>query len=103
MLNSQKITTYFMALSIFKVELFFSIGALFGYVYLGSDSSAIYIILMTGIGIINIGFSLLTLLLSRKIRIRDIVILIGFPIFVLASLILGRISSTSAFSTAESI
>jgi len=102
MLNSQKITTYFMALSIFKVEFFFSIAALFGYIYLGSDSSAIFIILMTGIGIINIGLSLLALLTSRKIKIRDIGILIGFPIFVLASLILGIISSTSAISLQQS-
>ncbi len=91
-----------MALSIFKVELFFSIAALSGYVYLGSEFSAIFIILMTGIGVINIGISLLALLVSRRIKIIDIVILIGFPIFVLASLILGRISSTSAISLQQS-
>jgi O-antigen ligase len=87
-----------MALSLFKVELFFSIAAFMGYIYLGSDSSPLYIILMTGIGVLNIGLTLVAMMKSQAIKVRDLLLLIGFPLFVLISLIFGIIASRSAIA-----
>ena len=89
---------YLIVMGLFKAELFFSIAALFGFVYLGSESSSIYIVLMTSVGILNIGFGLLEIIRSKRIKIKEMALLFGFPVFVLISFIVGRISNGSAIA-----
>lgn len=86
-----------MAMSIFKVELFFSIAAFVGYIYLGSDSSPIYIVLMIGIGVLNIGIGILTLLKSKR-RLIEIIFLFGVPLIILSEFIMSRAKSTLAIA-----
>jgi len=91
-----------MALSIFKRELFFSIAAFLGYIYLGSDSSPIYIVLMTGIGVLNISVGILAIMRSQTIRKRDLFLLLGFPFIVFIFFVLGRIANSTAIALQQS-
>lgn len=93
---------YFIIICLFKVELFFSIAALFGFIYLGSETSSIYVVLMTVIGVLNIGFGLFEIVKSKRIQIKAIALLFGFPAFVLVSLILGRVLSSTAIALQRS-
>lgn len=95
---SSKLTAGFMTISIFKGELFFSIAAFLGYTYLGSDSSPIFIVLMVGIGVLNIGIGILTILKSKRIKLKELFLLFGLPIIVFSSYIISRAMCTSVIA-----
>lgn len=74
-----------LVIGLLKIELFFSISAILGYTYIGSESSPIYLIFMIGIGILNIAIVLWEVFRTGRLLIKDISLIIGIPFLVLIS------------------
>jgi O-antigen ligase len=88
----------FMAMSVFKVELFFSVAAFLGYTYLGSDSSKIYVVLMAGIGVLSIGIGIFAIFNSNRIKSIESFLLFVLPLIVFSSFIVSRAKSASVIA-----
>lgn len=100
--KSNKNVGYFLTLSVFKTELFFSLSAFFGYTYLGSDSSPIYVLLMTSIGVLSIGYCVYVLFKEPRLMISELLLLFGVPLFVMVALMISKGVSSSSLGIQQS-
>lgn len=92
-----KTTGLILMISLFKVPLFFSITAALGYIYLGSESSPIYVYIMTFVGVLNIFLVIIYLWKRNRVRLRDIAVLIGVPAVIFLSYLLAEARYGSRF------
>jgi hypothetical protein len=58
------------AIGILKIELFFSIAALAGYVYEGKESSPIYLIAMIGLGMLNMAIVFISIIKHKQYSLK---------------------------------
>ncbi|MFA7591866.1 MAG: O-antigen ligase family protein [Sphaerochaetaceae bacterium] len=78
------------AIGILKIELFFSIAALAGYVYEGKDSSPIYLVVMIGLGMLNMAIVFISIIKHKQYSLKAFIMMIGIP-FILSLLYLQAI------------
>jgi len=75
-------------IGILKIELFFSISSLIGYVHLGRDNSQIFTVMMTAMGIINMAVVLFYIYKDKNYSLKALILMILLPLLVSISFVL---------------